>query len=142
MESITNHYWLSLFSLDLNLYSKFQTVTMSSQWLCGLLVILTVSYGVYGQGLSEEEKEEILNAHNHYRGLVDPIAGNMLKMVRLVRKWSMQWPSQEFAKGGARAREIYGPAHFLWPRAPSIVMLRLLYYPKFAQNCHARIVYS
>ena len=56
---------------------------MSTQWLlCGVLVLLAVSYGVYGQGLSEEEKEEILNAHNHYRGLVDPIASNMLMMVR------------------------------------------------------------
>ena len=56
---------------------------MYSQWLlCGVLVLLAMSYGVYGQGLSEEEKEEILNAHNHYRGQVDPIASNMLMMVR------------------------------------------------------------
>ena len=55
--------------------------TMISQCLCGVLVLLAVSYGVYGQGLSEEEKEEILNAHNHYRGQVDPVATNMLKMV-------------------------------------------------------------
>ena len=55
--------------------------TMISQCLCGALVLLSVSYGVYGQGLSEEEKEEILNAHNHYRGQVDPVATNMLKMV-------------------------------------------------------------
>jgi len=33
------------------------------------------------QTLSEEEQEEILNAHNYYRSLVDPIATNMLKMV-------------------------------------------------------------
>ena len=55
--------------------------TMISQCLYGVLVLLAVSYGVYGQGLSEEEKEEILNAHNHYRGQVDPVATNMLKMV-------------------------------------------------------------
>ena len=55
---------------------------MISQCLCGVLVLLlAVSYGVYGQGLSEEEKEEILNAHNHYRGQVEPVATNMLKMV-------------------------------------------------------------
>ena len=59
---------------------------MSSQWLCGVLVLLAVSYGVYGQGMSEEEKEEILNAHNHYRGLVDPVAANMLKMVSCQRR--------------------------------------------------------
>ena len=59
------------------------TTVMYSQWLlCGVLVLLAVSYGVYGQGLSEEEKEEILNAHNHYRGQVDPIASNMLMMVK------------------------------------------------------------
>ena len=58
------------------------TPTMLSQWLCGVLaLVLAVSNGVYGQGLSEEEKEEILNAHNHYRGQVDPVATNMLKMV-------------------------------------------------------------
>jgi hypothetical protein len=45
-----------------------------------MLALLAVSYGVYGQGLDEEEKEEILNAHNHYRGQVDPVATNMLKM--------------------------------------------------------------
>ena len=55
--------------------------TMSSQWLCGVFIMLAVSYGAYGQGLSDEEREEILNAHNYYRGKVDPIATNMLKMV-------------------------------------------------------------
>lgn len=32
--------------------------------------------------LTSKQKEEILNAHNYYRGHVDPIATNMLKMVR------------------------------------------------------------
>ena len=31
--------------------------------------------------LSSDQKEEILNAHNYYRGRVDPIATNMLRMV-------------------------------------------------------------
>ena len=56
--------------------------TMSSRWLSGVLVVLALSCGAYGQGLSDEEREEILNAHNYYRGKVDPIATNMLKMVR------------------------------------------------------------
>ena len=56
---------------------------MSSQWLYGVFVVLALSYGVYGQGLTEEEQEEILNAHNYYRGQVDPVATNMLKMVRI-----------------------------------------------------------
>ena len=51
-------------------------------WLCGVFVVLALSCGAYGQGLTEEEMEEILNAHNYYRGQVDPIAANMLKMVK------------------------------------------------------------
>ena len=47
-----------------------------------MFVVLALSYGAYGQGLTDAEKYEILNAHNYYRGLVDPIATNMLKMVR------------------------------------------------------------
>ena len=31
--------------------------------------------------LTEEEQAELLKAHNHYRGLVDPIATNMLRLV-------------------------------------------------------------
>ena len=37
---------------------------------------------VYGQGLTDDEKKEILKTHNYYRGQVDPIATNMLKLVR------------------------------------------------------------
>ena len=48
-----------------------------------VLLLLALTWTAHGQGLTEEEKEEILNAHNHYRGLVDPIATNMLKMVRV-----------------------------------------------------------
>ena len=54
---------------------------MLSQWLCGVFVVLALSCEAYGQGLTDLEKLEILNAHNYYRGLVDPIATNMLKMV-------------------------------------------------------------
>lgn len=48
-----------------------------------LLLLVLCSCGVHGQGrgLSEEEQEEILNAHNYYRRTVDPIATNMLLMV-------------------------------------------------------------
>ena len=74
--TIPNELASNFHSLGIN-----QNPTMSSKWLCGVLVLLAVSYGVCGQGMSEEEKEEILNAHNHYRGQVDPVATNMLKMV-------------------------------------------------------------
>ncbi len=32
-------------------------------------------------GLSDEEQVEVLNAHNHFRGMVTPVATNMEKMV-------------------------------------------------------------
>ena len=54
---------------------------MNSKLLFGLMVALALSC-VHGQGLTDDEKAEILNAHNHFRGQVDPIATNMLKMVR------------------------------------------------------------
>ena len=36
-------------------------------------------------GLSDNEKKEVLNAHNHYRGQVDPIAANMERMVSICK---------------------------------------------------------
>ena len=57
---------------------------MMKYW--GVSVVLLLVGVVWGaraqQGLSEELVEEILNAHNYYRSLVDPIATNMLKLVR------------------------------------------------------------
>lgn len=32
-------------------------------------------------GLSSQDKQELLNAHNHFRGIVNPPASNMEKMV-------------------------------------------------------------
>ena len=46
-----------------------------------MFLLLGLFWMAHGQALSEDEKEEILNAHNHYRGQVDPIATNMIKMV-------------------------------------------------------------
>ena len=48
------------------------------------LLALSCVREAYGQGLSDAEKYEILSAHNYYRGIVDPIATNMLKMVRII----------------------------------------------------------
>ena len=42
-------------------------------WQCGSVLAQT--------GLSEEEKLEVLNAHNRVRSTVNPIATNMEKMV-------------------------------------------------------------
>ncbi len=33
-------------------------------------------------GLTEEEEAEILRAHNHFRGMVQPVATDMERMVR------------------------------------------------------------
>ncbi len=40
--------------------------------------------GAQGQtGLSASDKDELLIAHNYFRGIVDPIAANMERMVSL-----------------------------------------------------------
>lgn len=63
-------------------FSIFLRISTMSQWLC-VFVILAISHiGVYGQGLSNAEEAEILRAHNYFRGIVDPVATNMLKLVR------------------------------------------------------------
>lgn len=53
--------------------------------MLGSLLLLTVvcAVGVMSQsyGLSDEEKIEIVRAHNYYRGLVEPLATNMERMV-------------------------------------------------------------
>ena len=51
-------------------------------WRVSLLLLLALVCSVRGQQtLDAEEQEEILNAHNYYRSIVDPIASNMLKLV-------------------------------------------------------------
>ena len=48
------------------------------------LLLLCVAWRARAQqSLSEAEIEELLNAHNYYRSLVDPIATDMLKLVRM-----------------------------------------------------------
>lgn len=51
------------------------------QTTTALLLALVYMANGQGSGLSTEEQEEIVNAHNYYRRSVDPIATNMLKMV-------------------------------------------------------------
>ena len=48
--------------------------------LCYVISML-VFLGLASANLSDEEKEEIVRAHNFYRGKVDPIATNMEQMV-------------------------------------------------------------
>ncbi|XP_064398516.1 peptidase inhibitor 16-like [Halichondria panicea] len=43
-------------------------------FLLGVVSVMSTS------GLSDDEKTEVLNAHNYYRGLVDPVASNMQRM--------------------------------------------------------------
>lgn len=45
-------------------------------------IVVLVPFPAVDAGLTEEEKQEIVNAHNYYRGMVDPIATNMEMMVR------------------------------------------------------------
>ena len=49
-----------------------------------LLLHLAGLWASVGGSLTDTQKQEILEAHNHYRGLVDPTATDMLRMVRLV----------------------------------------------------------
>ena len=45
---------------------------------------LLCSYASGQTSLSAADKQEVLNAHNHFRSIVNPIATNMEKMVSLV----------------------------------------------------------
>ena len=44
------------------------------------VVLLSLLISAHAR-LTDEEKEEIVRAHNYYRGKVDPIATNMEQMV-------------------------------------------------------------
>ena len=58
-----------------------------SMWSIELLFYVTsmlVFLGLANARLGDEEKEEIVRAHNYYRGKVDPIATNMEQMVRKI----------------------------------------------------------
>ncbi len=44
--------------------------------LLGVVSVMSQSYG-----LSDDEKIEVVKAHNYYRGLVEPVATNMERMV-------------------------------------------------------------
>ena len=54
-------------------------------WLNGLMSVLlaaAITRGTYGQsGLTEEQKQQFVDAHNSLRGNVDPTATNMETMV-------------------------------------------------------------
>ena len=43
--------------------------------------LLNVHLASCQTGLSDRDKQELLNAHNHFRGIVDPTASNMEEMV-------------------------------------------------------------
>ena len=50
-------------------------------WVAILALACSCVIPVVRATLTEEEQAELLKAHNHYRGLVDPIATNMLRVV-------------------------------------------------------------
>ena len=61
----------------------------SLELLCYLISML-VLVGLAEARLGDEEKEEIVRAHNLYRAKVDPIATNMEQMVIIILFY-MQW---------------------------------------------------
>ena len=55
----------------------------SSYCVLGIAVVISaLLFPTVDAKLTDEEKEEIVNAHNHFRGKVDPVATNMEVMVR------------------------------------------------------------
>lgn len=55
-------------------------------WIAILTLVCSSAVPDVSATLTEEEKEELLRAHNHYRGLVDPLATNMIRLVCSCRK--------------------------------------------------------
>ena len=70
----------------LSSYKPGPTMSMLLLWLA-MLWMMQVSDG----SLTDSQKQEILEAHNYYRGLVDPIATDMLRMVREVNVFCTSW---------------------------------------------------
>ncbi len=46
------------------------------------LFVLATPWMIVEGSLTYDQKQEILEAHNYFRGLVDPTATDMLRMVR------------------------------------------------------------
>ena len=62
--------------MAVNVHVTVVTVTL---FLCSLLL-----NQASGQtSLSSQDQQELLNAHNHFRGIVDPTASNMERMVKM-----------------------------------------------------------
>ena len=59
-------------------------VRFSGYFLAGVICCSLLLYRAAGQtSLSSEDQQELLNAHNHFRGIVSPHASNMERMVSL-----------------------------------------------------------
>ena len=58
-------------------------MTLQKILACTAMVALVFSDSLLGASakLTQDEKDELLNAHNYYRRSVTPIASNMEKMV-------------------------------------------------------------
>ena len=61
--------------------------------VCGCMLQTAEAARVARQnnGLSDDEKVEMLRAHNHFRGMVSPIATNMERMVKCM--WHKEQPA-------------------------------------------------
>lgn len=71
-------YQLTVMILAIGLFRLLQS--SSSRALAVFLLLICASTSARA-ALGDDEKEEILSAHNYYRSIVDPIATNMQKMV-------------------------------------------------------------
>ena len=55
----------------------------SGYFIASVICCSLLLYRAAGQtSLSSEDQQELLNAHNHFRGIVSPPASNMERMVR------------------------------------------------------------
>ena len=56
-------------------------MVLSNVLFAASLWILFTTTSLVGASLTSDQKQEILHAHNYYRGKVDPIATNMQRLV-------------------------------------------------------------
>ena len=68
----------------------------------GLLLTVVLMSSPSNAFLTDDDKEELLRAHNFYRGKVSPVATNMAKLVSVVQ---LPFHRSELASTSAPAQE-------------------------------------